>query len=425
MLLFILFSILTKLYLIMILEAPILYYKANAQFCECEDYFTTTVVKTTYNTFLDYQLFLKPYKNLKLNEHNYQMDQQQKIAYVEGFEYGSLVDDELEIHMLVRKRTTANNGITNNNTSVSNPGDCFFFQCDGKMNFQILGHYVFSDFKNLKHLSINKSPLIGFAAHSFVGLEKLETLDLRMNNILTLMPLNITQVSNTDYYELNATLGLSYLPSETSNEIRTPFTNLPKLTALILEGNRIEFVLKEQFKHLSKLNLLSLANNRLYLLPSNAFFNLKKLQSLLLHSNPIFEVEENAFKGLYSLKILTLFGNMIGDLPNATFRDMKELEVLHMSDTRLYHFPSAFDFLLSKSHQRFSSLIFDLYNSQNSKQSNTNAELPESALEFMTKTDSDVLDGTRNLENWLFGLNETNETFHLMLNILPCCLGNN
>lgn len=72
-------------------------------------------------------------------------------------------------------------------------------------------------------------------------------------------------------------------------------TNLPKLTTLNLEGNKLSAI------------------------PDGLFANMPKLRKLLLHDNLITEAGPEALRGLPAIQLLTLHGNRIGTLAADAF----------------------------------------------------------------------------------------------------------
>nr|ALJ55574.1 toll-like receptor 22 [Miichthys miiuy] len=94
------------------------------------------------------------------------------------------------------------------------------------------------------------------------------------------------------------------------------FENLPLLTQLEIDRNRISQIDTGAFANLISLKKLNLNNNKLHELRADLFDGLRNLTELRIRSNGIKVVASTSFKSLTSLKLLDISFNRLNHLTN-------------------------------------------------------------------------------------------------------------
>uniref|UniRef100_A0A8C5D9T3 Ig-like domain-containing protein n=1 Tax=Gouania willdenowi TaxID=441366 RepID=A0A8C5D9T3_GOUWI len=119
-------------------------------------------------------------------------------------------------------------------------------------------------------------------------------------------------------------------------ELRGPcFPAGLQIRDLYLGNNKIGHLELGVFDHLgSTLQVLRLSRNRISQIPVRAF-QLPKLTQLELNRNRIRQVEGLTFQGLSSLEILKLQRNSISKLTDGAFWDLAKMKVLHLDHNNL------------------------------------------------------------------------------------------
>ena len=118
------------------------------------------------------------------------------------------------------------------------------------------------------------------------------------------------------------------------------FANLPSLSTLNLEDNRLATLPEGLFDGLPNLYGLNLNNNQLTALPEDLFDGLTSLQSLSLGGNRLTALPEDLFDGLTSLRSLELSSNRLTALPEDLFDGLTSLRHLGMSNNQLCSLPT-------------------------------------------------------------------------------------
>nr|XP_018908842.1 PREDICTED: insulin-like growth factor-binding protein complex acid labile subunit [Bemisia tabaci] len=162
---------------------------------------------------------------------------------------------------------------------------------------------IFQQFKRLEELHITDSNIPAIGMHSFWGVQTLQVLDLRRNNLTAMLDHN--------------------------------FRGLANLVELRLDDNRIDSMHSGTFSYLLELKVLSLARNRLSKLAPRLFLMLAKLQQLDLSHNQIQELHPEIFKDVQRLKVFRCRGCEIGRINRQLYSILSELTVL---DLGLNHF---------------------------------------------------------------------------------------
>uniref|UniRef100_A0A3Q3VN70 Uncharacterized protein n=1 Tax=Mola mola TaxID=94237 RepID=A0A3Q3VN70_MOLML len=135
---------------------------------------------------------------------------------------------------------------------------------------------------SLEHLSLSRNRISKIPAGVFIGLDKLNLLDLQGNK---LMDEAVTEVSLKG---LNNLVQINLAKNQLS---RMPLGLPPTTTQLFLDGNNIEKISANYFKGLPKVAFLRLNHNKLSSsgIPKNVF-NMSSMLDLQLSHNQLTEV---------------------------------------------------------------------------------------------------------------------------------------
>ncbi|XP_066267150.1 reticulon-4 receptor-like [Branchiostoma lanceolatum] len=177
----------------------------------------------------------------------------------------------------------------------------------------------FLSLKSLKVLNISKNQLYMVESLAYEGLPGLESLDLSDNAIMQ--------------FDLNRSpaLQLPFLTELRLNENKitsipdNAFTGLPKMQKLDLSRNGIFALSDVAFSTDHALTSLDLSGNYMIALFPDLFVQLPNLRELRLHDNHIFTLAPGAFRGLENLKSLTLAGNKLSVPVAEPFRNLTGL----------------------------------------------------------------------------------------------------
>lgn len=166
---------------------------------------------------------------------------------------------------------------------------------------------TFKEFENLKELSISKNEIKELNGNTFVGLTKLEKLNL-------------------SYCKIDKIEAGTF----------APIINLKHLT---LSGNDLSEVINSEriFHDLEKLEILELENCNITQIKRNVFRNLPNLHTLILSNNVGLVPTYKIFVGMPNLKTLKLSNCGIRHLEDQSFvkaekRNMAQLEILDLSN---------------------------------------------------------------------------------------------
>lgn len=113
------------------------------------------------------------------------------------------------------------------------------------------------------------------------------------------------------------------------------FHNLPELDTLLLNDNRIRYLLPKTFEGAPNLRILYLYKNRLEQISPGAFSGLLKLEQLYLHYNHLREIKKDTFNDLPSLERLFLQSNMLHHLPADAFHNVGPMTRLRLDSNAL------------------------------------------------------------------------------------------
>ncbi|XP_045931828.1 leucine-rich repeats and immunoglobulin-like domains protein 1 isoform X2 [Micropterus dolomieu] len=183
------------------------------------------------------------------------------------------------------------------------------------------------------------------------GLVSLETLDLGNNDITELrgqcfpaglqirdLYLSNNKISGLELGALDhlgSTLQVLRLSRNRISQIPVRAFQLPRLTQLELNRNRIRQVEGLTFQGLSSLEVLKLQRNSISKLTDGAFWDLAKMKVLHLDYNSLTEVNSGSLYGLTSLQQLFLGNNSIARINPDGWKFCQKLRELNLSYNNL------------------------------------------------------------------------------------------
>lgn len=209
----------------------------------------------------------------------------------------------------------------------------FNVRADGGLDF--VPSQVFQYFRKLKNLSIKFSSIPKIESFTFSNLSAVQEIKLTKNQIIYLN--------------------------------KYSFYNLPNLTILTLDENRIKEVVTDTFSELPALQKLYLTSNNITVIHDGAFRSLVNLLDLDLDRNNISELRKECFDGLANLKRLDLRRNKIAVLNSFTFIELWNLHTLLLDYNEINNLAQrTFDGLsqlkkLSLSHNKLVTLVAGLF----------------------------------------------------------------
>ncbi|XP_034023058.1 leucine-rich repeats and immunoglobulin-like domains protein 1 [Thalassophryne amazonica] len=183
------------------------------------------------------------------------------------------------------------------------------------------------------------------------GLVSVETLDLSNNDITELRghhfpaglqirdlylnnnKINVLELGALDH--LGSTLQVLRLSRNRISQIPVRAFQLPRLTQLELNRNRIRQVEGLTFRGLSSLEVLKLQRNNISKLTDGAFWDLAKMKVLHLDYNSLTEVNSGSLYGLTSLQKLFLSNNSITRINPDGWKFCQKLRELNLSYNNL------------------------------------------------------------------------------------------
>ncbi|XP_074619052.1 uncharacterized protein LOC141877910 isoform X2 [Acropora palmata] len=116
------------------------------------------------------------------------------------------------------------------------------------------------------------------------------------------------------------------------------------IKTLILQNNRFNFKHQNQFTNLSQLSHLNLINNLIDVVPNTSFHGLSSLMRLYLSSNKICRILKFMFKDLTSLQILDLNQNDIAFIEDGALSNLPALSSMYLYNNQLTTLPVDGDF---------------------------------------------------------------------------------
>ncbi|XP_048835351.1 SLIT and NTRK-like protein 6 isoform X2 [Brienomyrus brachyistius] len=114
--------------------------------------------------------------------------------------------------------------------------------------------------------------------------------------------------------------------------LRDDFVAYESLVLLNLANNKIDYIENQSFLCLGSLRKLNLSGNQIDQLFSSMFFGLNSLEHLYLEYNVIEVIHAGSFSALPNLKILSLNGNLLQKLPPYIFHHLPLIKVSLMNN---------------------------------------------------------------------------------------------
>jgi Leucine-rich repeat (LRR) protein len=195
---------------------------------------------------------------------------------------------------------------------------------------------------------------------ALVGLERLQSLDMRQNNLHKLPSGFFCPLKNVGHVDMSFNaiadlnlLGLSHTKEElhcsipvhtlmmNNNGLRTVTPGalgaLPALKHIDLSHNEVGVLVDATFEEMSHLETLDLSFNRLAAIPPNIFRHTPNLKTLVLSNNTLGTIDINAFSNLTSLQTLNMSGNNLDEnwIRPGIFSGLHNLVVLDLSGNHI------------------------------------------------------------------------------------------
>nr|XP_020461930.1 toll-like receptor 13 [Monopterus albus] len=193
---------------------------------------------------------------------------------------------------------------------------------------------------------------------------------------LYLINCGLKRISRTTFHGFQR---LEFLQLNQNKVVIQPdtFKDLPDLSFLSFDKNKIRAIDPKWFIPLKKLTCLSLPKNEITELPPKAFSALTQLKELYLHFNLLKYITKKPFSKLCSLLKLNLSLNIIYYIEEGSFQDLTSLRYLDLSGNRIRRLtPSILSGLM---HLR----KFVLYNNQLHFRYNEAPFINLTSLEFL------------------------------------------
>ncbi|XP_039972977.1 toll-like receptor 21 [Xiphias gladius] len=198
---------------------------------------------------------------------------------------------------------------------------------------------TFEDNSNLQILNLRNNRISVIFNWTFLRLNNLTTLDLGGNKITHFQPLALDGLNSLSKF---------YLDGNNLKQIDTSLCRVfqDTLTVLDLESNKIRFLsenIRSPFMNLSKLSDLKLGGQQPYgltVLPSTLFRGLHSLKSLYLSNNKIFHLAPDVFDDLTGLRFLSLDNCCVGvaKLQPGVFKNLRNLTKLIVENMGIQNF---------------------------------------------------------------------------------------
>ncbi|XP_077386151.1 leucine-rich repeats and immunoglobulin-like domains protein 1 [Festucalex cinctus] len=180
---------------------------------------------------------------------------------------------------------------------------------------------------SLETLDLSNNDITELRGHSFPAGLQIRDLYLSNNKISTL------ELGALDH--LGSTLQVLRLSRNRVSQIPVRAFQLPRLTQLELNRNRIRQVEGLTFQGLSSLEVLKLQRNSISKLTDGAFWDLAKMKVLHLDYNSLTEVNSGSLYGLTSLQQLFLSNNSITRINPDGWKFCQKLRELNLSYNNL------------------------------------------------------------------------------------------
>lgn len=194
---------------------------------------------------------------------------------------------------------------------------------------------AFNNLSSLVDIILDGNQIRSIHPGAFLNLDKIYCIRIRNNYIY-----EITEgvFNNLPLRELN-------LVNNSINVIhKNAFNDMPELTILLLNDNKLRYWNSEWFLNTPKLTTLNFAHNLIEFLPARAFQNVNGAHvvnginvttNIHLNSNNISYIDPAAFEGLEVLGWLFLHKNRIKNIDERVFAGLKQLDWLKLDHNEL------------------------------------------------------------------------------------------
>ncbi|KAM8917333.1 leucine-rich repeats and immunoglobulin-like domains protein 1 isoform 2-T2 [Spinachia spinachia] len=183
------------------------------------------------------------------------------------------------------------------------------------------------ELSSLETMDLSNNDLTELRGHCFPAGLQVRDLYLTNNKI------SMLELGALDH--LGSTLQVLRLSRNRISQIPVKAFQLPKLTQLELNRNRIRQVEGLTFQGLSSLEVLKLQRNSITKLTDGAFWDLAKMKVLHLDYNSLSEVNSGSLYGLSSLQQLFLSSNYIARINPDGWKFCQKLRELNLSHNNL------------------------------------------------------------------------------------------
>ena len=188
-------------------------------------------------------------------------------------------------------------------------------------------------YPKLTYLDMSNNAITKLEEDTFKGCPELKYLNLTFNVLSEI-------TSDTFSMDLSKTQHLNLSHNRISYVGETSFMFMHALTTLDLRSNNLVSLLDEALFGISSLEILHLENNQITKIDQDSFGTLGSLEYLSLRSNMINKIEEDSFAGLDKLQRLDLGDNQLEDLSENVFHEglrhpFSELQAIHLDNNKL------------------------------------------------------------------------------------------
>ena len=208
---------------------------------------------------------------------------------------------------------------------------------------------AFSGLNSLRKLNLTGNRFIlTYAFPYFMGPSALKELYLQDSGYITVYPDTFKGLTYLEILRLDGIRDFSINKRDFDlYPDKGPFSSLPNLKELNLNGASLNHIKPGMFQGLHNLVRLDLQENNMYTIPLNTFEGLEKLKVLDLDNNRLEELltqyqyeigmpVSSCFTGLKSLQVLSINNNKLVTLGEGIFAGLESLENLRLNNNSIY-----------------------------------------------------------------------------------------
>ncbi|CAG9855606.1 unnamed protein product [Phyllotreta striolata] len=184
---------------------------------------------------------------------------------------------------------------------------------------------LFEDLVSLKELSLSFNPLKKIDKSAFIGLKKLESLELSF------------AVNKPDLIERLPNVKWLFLDNNSIHKLNGSNEVASDIRYLNLESNKIDSIPPGSLKSHSNLQNVRLSNNQLSTIETDAFRSLNALETVLLSNNKIRQFREESFTNLPNLTTIIASHNRLKTISSNTFSNLPSINKIDLYNNRLTH----------------------------------------------------------------------------------------